>query len=187
MKMMDRIILVLLSKINEHLIEVLKPSLEKTFNRKVETERRIRSLEHTYDARRNQYSSPRLLARLRRIKKNPEDKILGITDVDLYSPGFVFVYGEAEMCSGIATLSLYRLRSRCKGAVTDMGVIEERAIREATHELAHLFYLGHCQAPKCVMRLCTCLADVDRAGRKFCSGCRNELEAKLDPVAVGAK
>jgi archaemetzincin len=178
---MDRIILVLLSETDARLLEVLKTGLEKTFRRTVEIRSRIRSLESAYDAQRGQYSSPRLLYRLRRIRKEPGDKVLGITDVDLYSPGYEFVYGEAEMCSGAATLSLFRLRSRRKNAGHHPAAFAERALREATHELAHLFYVGHCRSPKCVMRLCTCLAEVDSAGNQFCPGCQRELESALTP------
>jgi len=178
---MDRIILVLLSETDPRLLEVLKPGLEKIFNRTVEIQSRIRSLDSAYDSRRGQYSSPRMLSWLRRIKKSPGDKVLGIANVDLYSPGYEFVYGEAEMSSGTATLSIYRLRSRKRNSNFDPAVFAERALREGIHELAHLFYVGHCQRPKCVMRLCTCLEEVDRAGNQFCPGCQRELEAALTP------
>ena len=81
---MGKIILVLLSEINERMFEVLKQRLAQTFSRMVETRAKIRTLDYTYDSSRNQYISPRLLSRLRRIKKNCHDKILGIVDVDLY-------------------------------------------------------------------------------------------------------
>ena len=106
---MGKIILVLLSEINKHVLEVLKQGIEQTFDRTVETRTKIRKLDYNYDSNRDQYISPRLLSRLRRIKKDYHDKILGIVDVDLYSPEFDFVFGEAEIGSGVATVSLYRL------------------------------------------------------------------------------
>ena len=176
---MGRIILVLLAEINEHIMEVLKQSLEQIFNRVVETRAIIRSLETTYDPSRNQYISPRLLSRLRRIKKGSRDKILGIVDVDLYSPEFDFVFGEAEIGSGVATLSLYRLQPKHYGLHPDAKVFEERTVKEAVHELGHLYHLGHCPNPKCVMHFSTSLVDVDIKGNKFCSKCRQGLKEKI--------
>ena len=175
---MKRIILVLLCRVDEHLLEVLKQSLGKTFNSLVETRNEIRSLNYAYDPCRNQYVSPRLLSRLRRIKKSPGDKILGILNVDLYSPEFEFVFGEAEMSSGVATVSLYRLRPEHYGFPPDVKVLEERAVKEAVHELGHLYHLGHCPNSKCVMRFSTSLFDVDTKEKTFCSRCQQKLKGK---------
>lgn len=173
---MGRIILVLLSEINEHLLAVLKQSLEQTFNRVVETRASLHSLDHAYDSSRNQYISPRLLSRLRRIKKSSGDKILGIVDVDLYSPEFDFVFGEAEISTGVATLSLYRLQPETYGLPSDIRILEERAAKEAVHELGHLYQLGHCPNPKCVMHFSTSLADVDTKAKVFCPRCQHTLK-----------
>ena len=173
---MGKIILVLLSEINEHMQQLLKHSLEQTFNCAVETKAKIRSLDHTYDSNRNQYISPRLLSRLRRIKKDYHDKILGVVNVDLYSPDFDFVFGEAEISSGVATVSFYRLRQEHYDLRPASEVFEERAVKEAVHELGHLYHLDHCTNPKCVMHFSTSLVDVDRKRKTFCSKCQQMLK-----------
>jgi archaemetzincin len=173
---MGKIILVLLSKINKHILEVLKQGIEKTFDRTVETRVKVRSLDYTYDSSRNQYISPRLLSRLRRIKKDYRDKILGIVDVDLYSPEFDFIFGEAEINSGVATVSLHRLLPEGYGLYPDSKVFEERAVKEAVHELGHLYHLDHCANPECVMHFSTSLVDVDMKGKSFCSKCQQKLK-----------
>ena len=173
---MGKIILVLLSEINEHMLEVLKQGLEQTFHRTVETRAKIRSLDYAHDSSRNQYISPRLLSRLRRVKKDCHDKILGIVDVDLYSPEFDFVFGEAEIGSGVATVSLYRLRPERYGLRPDTKIFEERAVKEAVHELGHLYHLDHCTNPKCVMHFSTSLVDIDIKGKTFCSKCQQKLK-----------
>jgi archaemetzincin len=174
---MDSIILILFSDIDSHLIEVLKENLSSTFRRSVEVRYKIRKLDSAYDASRNQYISPRLLSRLKRIKRDPTDKILGITDVDLYSPDYDFVYGEADINSGVATLSVFRL-SQAHNTI-DIDTFEDRAVREAIHEMGHLFGLGHCRNPRCVMTTCTCVEEVDRAGSKFCITCNKEMNTHL--------
>lgn len=166
----------LLSEVDERTAEFLKQSLEKAFQREVEVRAEIQSLDYAYDSSRKQYVSPRLLARLRRIKKARDDKLLGIADADLYSPGYDFIFGEAEVDPGVATLSLYRLRPERYGWHTGAGVFEERVIKEAVHELGHLYHLGHCPNRKCVMHFSISIADVDAKGREFCSGCRRRFE-----------
>ena len=54
---MGKIILVLLSEINKHILEVLKQGIEQTFDRTVETRTKIRRLDYNYDSNRDQYIS----------------------------------------------------------------------------------------------------------------------------------
>jgi archaemetzincin len=170
---------VLLSQIDSRIIEPLSRSLEKTFYRPIEIKLEPGSLEYAYDAVRKQYKSPLLLSRLRRMKKSTADKIMAVTGVDLYSPGYDFVYGEADVRAGVATLSINRLVTEGRDIPPDLSLIIERIIREATHEIGHLFGLGHCCDQKCVMRTCTCLSEVDEAQGGLCSECYKKLTPKL--------
>ena len=176
---MSKIILVLLSQIDFQIIEPLSQSLEKTFYRPIEIKLEPGSLEYAYDAARKQYKSPLILSRLRRMKKDSSDKIMAVTGVDLYSPGYDFVYGEADIRAGVATLSINRLVTEGRDISPDLGLVTERIIREATHEIGHLFGLGHCRDQKCVMRTCTCLLEVDEAQGGLCSECYKQLMPKL--------
>ncbi len=168
---LDQIILMLLCNIDERLIDVLKRHLEEAFGSTVTVRNKIGNLEYAYQTNKKQYLSPRILSRLQRIKKAPRDKILGIVNVDLYAPGYDFVYGEANQSSGVATLSTYRLLSRNRSVQPNLEKLKQRLVREGLHEVGHLYGLGHCSAPKCVMRTCTCLKEVDKAGNTFCCDC----------------
>ncbi|MBE3091906.1 MAG: hypothetical protein IMZ53_06205 [Thermoplasmata archaeon] len=53
---------------------------------------------------------------------------------------------------------------------------ESQGGRRSYHEVGHLYGLGHCRNPKCVMRTCTCLPEVDEAGNDLCAACRKNLE-----------
>jgi archaemetzincin len=170
----ERIIIVILTEIDDYLIREIRKILELTFKRPVEIRYSIQSLAYAFDPKRQQYASPRLIARLRRIKKNRGDVVLGITDVDLYSPDYDFIYGEAEMDSGVATLSTYRLKGDHQGSQDSLEKIKDRLSREALHELGHLYHLGHCSNPECVMHPCTCIEDVDKSGIKYCEQCQIE-------------
>ena len=168
---MSKIILIFLSEISPHLMTVLQNSLHETFHTDIEIMPHFTDLGYAYDRNRKQYISPRVLSRLRSIKKDHSDKILAVTDVDMYSPGYDFVYGEADIKAGIATLSINRLVSENQSVQTTPGLIAERVIREATHEVGHLFGLGHCNNSTCVMRTCTCLEEVDAANGGLCKDC----------------
>jgi len=176
---MNRIILILLSEIDSLFTITLSQSLGKTFDSNVEIRNKVSSLQYAYNAARSQYKSPSLLARLRCIKKRRGDKILGVVDVDLYSPGYDFVYGEADIKAGVTTLSINRLISEERNIPQKSSLYAERIIREATHEIGHLYGLGHCSYQKCVMRTCTCLDEVDEAGGGLCVACREQLETNL--------
>lgn len=100
--MEPKIILRPLTTIDNHILEVLKQSLGQSFSCPVEIKAQISSLDFAYDSGRQQYLSPRLLSGLRSFSMEPGDRCLGMVDVDLYSPGLNFVFGEADISAGVA-------------------------------------------------------------------------------------
>lgn len=163
-----------LAQIDSYILEILKQSLEQTFNCPVEVEAQIGSLDYAYEPSRKQYLAPRLLAALRSFKIEPGDRGLGIVDVDLYAPGLNFIFGEADISSGVAVLSLYHLRGGW-GLPHTATLFQERVVKEAIHELGHLYYLNHCPNIKCVMHFSNSLADTDIKGTDFCQKCQQRL------------
>jgi archaemetzincin len=176
---MPKIILAILSQIDSQIMANLGQSLAKTFCCPVEIRHQLMNLDFAYDDARKQYTSPLVLARLRRMKKGSSDKIMAVTDVDLYSTGYDFVYGEADIKAGIASLSVSRLHDGNPDVSSDLSLATERIIREATHEIGHLFGLGHCRDRQCVMCTCTCLAEVDAAHGGLCPECNKKLKPQL--------
>jgi archaemetzincin len=171
-----KIILRPLTQIGSHILEVLKQSLTQTFNCSVEIEALTLSLKYACEPKREQYMASLLLSTLRNFCMEPGDKCLGIVDVDLYSPGLNFIFGEADINSGVAIISLCRLRQERYGLPQDERLLMDRTIKEAVHELGHTYHLSHCGDTKCVMHFSNSLADTDIKSASFCSKCQQRLE-----------
>ena len=98
------------------------------------------------------------------------DRVLGITNHDLYSNGLNFVFGLADAHTKSAIISLFRLRM---GA--DKEAFHNRAVKEAVHELGHTWGLSHCHNSRCVMHFSNSLEDTDRKQTEWCGKCDTSL------------
>jgi len=170
-----RIVLRPLTQIDNHILEMLKPALEQTFDCPVGIDAQIGSLDCAYAPNRKQYQASLLLSALRGFQMKPGNRCPGIVDVDLYAPGLNFIFGEADIGSGVAIVSLYRLRQEYYGLPQDEGLFQDRVIKEAVHELGHTYHLSHCQDSRCVMHFSNSLADTDIKGVSFCPKCQRRL------------
>ena len=104
----------------------------------------------------------------RALEKEPGDRVLAVTDVDLYDGGLNFVFGHATIRDRFAVISIARFGD--DGAEKLM----ERSAKTAIHELGHTFGLYHDDAnPDCVMHFSERLEDTDRKGRALCPRCQS--------------
>jgi archaemetzincin len=125
----------------------------------------------SFDARRQQHSSTRILRWLIESRPTHSTKVVGITDVDLFIPILTFVYGEAQLGGTAAVVSTARLLSD-NGFRPDGKQLTSRLMKECIHELGHTFGLLHCAAPTCVMARSVSLAQVDAKAPELCHDCR---------------
>jgi archaemetzincin len=162
-----------LGNIAHEIMEELKDRVEGVFHCPLEIETGINDLSQAYNSERKQYLSSRLLASLK--KTDQDERVVGIVDIDLFVPSLKFVFGEADITSGTAIVSLYRLHQEYYGLASDNTLFIERATKEVAHELGHTFGLGHCHNNKCVMHFSNSLADTDLKETYFCNKCRPKI------------
>jgi archaemetzincin len=158
-----------LGDVADGVMERLRDSIGGIFHCPVEAKTGFGALARAYNAERRQYLSSELLASLGKAER--EERIVGVADVDLYVPRLNFVFGEADIVSGTAIISLSRLRQEYYGLAPDEALFLERATKEIVHELGHTFGLGHCPNSKCVMHFSNSLADTDLKEARFCNKC----------------
>jgi archaemetzincin len=138
-----------------------------------------------FNEQRNQLNSDKLLHWLatsivNHIKSYDARKtiILAICNIDAYSPGLNFVFGQASLTGGVAAIYLPRLRQEFYGLGANTDILIERVLKEATHEVGHAFGLDHCPKQSCVMHFSNSIVDTDRKAKDFCNICRNKLYGK---------
>jgi archaemetzincin len=128
-----------------------------------------------FDPRRRQDASGWILSWI--LARGPGlGKVIGITDRDLFIPILTYVFGEAQLGGTAAVVSTARLRDG--GGLEGAQVVEERLLKEVTHELGHAFGLHHCDTPRCVMGRSARVSEVDAKTNVLCELCHGELRAR---------
>lgn len=130
-----------------------------------------------YDRSRGQYRGPDILRALTRLSVPDAQRVLGIIDADCYAPGLNFIFGQAERNGRNAFIALPRLRPSFYGKPKDRELFHERAVKEAVHELGHIYGLDHCSNPRCVMHFSNRLQDTDVKSTAFCESCQAKIES----------
>lgn len=129
-----------------------------------------------FDVVRQQYVSDGILAWLvRSTVYRDYDAIVGLLDADAYTPGLNFVFGQALPSGRVCAVYLARLKPEFYGENPDELLLSIRVAKEVLHEVGHLFGLGHCDNPLCVMHFSNSVVDTDIKKAKFCANCAKRL------------
>jgi archaemetzincin len=145
---------------------------------KVITVARLPDVSESYDSRRNQYHSSRILVLLERhIGKLPVDRLLGVASLDLYVPNMNFVFGEARLPGRVGVISTWRLEPQSR---QQDDLFRDRVVKEAVHEIGHMVGLKHCSDNTCVMHFSERLADTDLKSPNLCNNCQSQLMVEVE-------
>lgn len=170
-----KIILIPLGEVDHSIIAVLREKLAQVFGCAVELGQRINIPAAAWDKGREQYTASSILSALQKLYLERDEKLLAVADVDIFTENLSFIFGLADVKSGICLISLTRLRQENYGYTADEKLFNERVLKEAVHEIGHILGLQHCPDIKCVMHFSNSLQDTDIKGMAFCSKCQPKL------------
>ncbi len=133
------------------------------------------------DRKRGQYRSNQVLAAIQAYaQKTCLCRVLGVLDTDIFVPELSFVFGEATFPGSSALISLWRLKPEFHGESPNSGLLADRSVKEAVHEVGHTFGLKHCHRPSCVMHFSNSIFDTDKKQRVFCDECFMQAAIAID-------
>lgn len=178
--MKNRITLLPVGDVDEGLVRWLQRPLKKVFKAGVERCAVMKFPRDAYNPVRDQYLAAVILMRMRRcLSPGDRERVLGITERDLYADDLNFVFGQAELPGQFALISLARLRPSFYGHTEKLKSVRQRMLKEAVHELGHTFGLKHCDNSACVMHFSLSLKDTDLKNADFCESCKKKIMALL--------
>lgn len=134
-----------------------------------------------YNAQREQYDCTELLDRLRLNIPKDARLALALTRLDLYTPEYDYIFGEAYFQSKLALLSYCRFQPEFYNLPRDNQLCLQRTFKEATHLLGHVCGLPHCENYPCVMSPANRVIEVDLKDENYCENCWSQFRQALSP------
>ena len=175
----EHIYLIPIGQIDKNVMESIKNRLPDSMpaSVKIEIDQQKDAPQIAYEPSRRQYKAEVVLDEIAQYITidTVEERVLIITDVDLYMPDSDFVLGFADAKKGICIISLARLKNEFYGLKQDDKLFLERVLKEVIYEFGVSRGLNNCPDPRCVMHFSSSLADIDKKRHTFCRKCRDEL------------
>lgn len=159
---------------NRDLLHYLQSHLKTIFSASVSIVDLPIDMNTAYFKEREQYYSTRLIAEAIKVTKDIEDKVLLVTEHDLFVPVFTFLFGEAQLNGKHAIVSTTRLHEEFYSGVSNEPLLQERTLKEVMHELGHTFGLIHCKNWECAMHTSLSVEEIDIKGTFYCDKCHKQ-------------
>ncbi|MHA1626957.1 MAG: archaemetzincin family Zn-dependent metalloprotease, partial [Candidatus Asgardarchaeia archaeon] len=143
--MLKEVAIMSVGSFDEGMMNEVARRLSSIFNLSFKVERGIRLPENAYDTLRRQYISDIILQELGKVFFSKKYfKIIGLTEVNIYTDNLNFIFGQAIMNGCCAIVSTYMLDERNYGRGEDDELLLLRTVKECVHELGHTLGLSHC-------------------------------------------
>jgi archaemetzincin len=173
--MESRIRLVPINAVDRVFLDRVAVCLEERFLATVEIERSVAVPRSALNSTREQLFVSALFGRLLRAMPEQDGMLVAVTHFDLYKTSHRFIFGDSDAMQRTAVVSLHRLRSEYYGEQPDANLLFQRTLKEAVHELGHLFGLKHCYNPRCAMYASHSIFDTDNKMSHFCETCDRRI------------
>jgi archaemetzincin len=167
-----------IGSVESRILNQIASQLEKNLQIKVDLGDELPIPKDSFNTKRNQYYATEILSNLKSTHPFHLGPILGVIEGDIYIPEFNFIFGEADPISEVAIMSLKRLRQEFYDLKPDNNLFMDRAVKEALHEIGHVYGLGHCINQSCTMHFSNTLQDTDKKGSKLCENCRTKINLR---------
>ena len=164
-------------------IRALADSIQRIFDCPVVIEPFDFDYTFAYHPERHQYHSSQILLGVKNLISQGNDKVLAVTDLDLFIPILTFVFGEAQLDGPTAVVSTFRLKPEYYGLPKNDDLVLQRLIKESIHEIGHTYGLVHCWNLGCVLNVSTYVEEIDLKEADFCHDCKKKLTATIHDVS----
>jgi archaemetzincin len=155
-------------KVDDELINYIRKEMKSKLKIPVLLGPEVRPPESSFNSYRKQYEASIILSHL---EKNFDDKVLLITDRDIYTSSLNYVFGISKIKSKAAIVSTFRLMPQD----SNKDLLKERLLKECLHEFGHVLGLQHCKEKGCIMNASNNIRDVDNKTTEFCHMCQIAL------------
>ena len=168
-----------IGKIPDIVTQVVSANLFALFQTPTQILSPLQYPKNAYDSMRGQYDAGVIIDSMEQMTFEVYEKLIAVTNIDLFVPIFTHVFGEARQNGKVALVSLFRLRENHFNELNPSPLILKRVTKVALHETGHLFNLFHCEDPRCLMHFSGLLEELDQAPLYFCRYCAAYLKDAL--------